>query len=269
MAKHKGAAKIAKKNEVLKALDITYVTHDKIVPNTYNPNRQSDDEFELLKRSMTEDGFTQPIVCVQHEDQEGMYRIVDGEHRWRCSKELGYQEIPIVVTPMTYEQARIATLRHNRARGSEDIELTSEVLRDLENLGALDWAQDSLMMDDLELQRMLEDIPAPEAMGDEEFGTAWIPTDSNTEEDGVEVAEHKTGDGVMAKALSVSALNRQREVEKIVAAAKTEEERKMAVQEANFYRLNLVFNGEEGDIVKKALGDAPAENLLAMCKATQ
>ena len=62
MAKHKGAAKIAKKNEVLKALDITYVTHDKIVPNTYNPNRQSDDEFELLKRSMTEDGFTQPIV---------------------------------------------------------------------------------------------------------------------------------------------------------------------------------------------------------------
>ena len=110
---------------------------------------------------------------------------------------------------MTYEQARIATLRHNRARGSEDIELTSEVLRDLENLGALDWAQDSLMMDDLELQRMLEDIPAPEAMGDEEFGTAWIPTDSNTEEDGVEVAEHKTNDGVMAKALSVSALNRK------------------------------------------------------------
>ena len=138
MAKTKGKAEVEKKNKVLEALNVQYVTHDQIVPNTYNPNRQSEDEFELLKRSMSEDGFTQPIVCVKHEDQEGMFRIVDGEHRWRCSKELGYDEIPVVVTPMTYEQARIATLRHNRARGSEDIELTSEVLRDLEKLGALD-----------------------------------------------------------------------------------------------------------------------------------
>ena len=59
---------------------------------------------------------------------------------------------------------------------------------------------------------------------------------------------------------------RQREVEKIVANAKTEEERKMAVQEANFYRLNLVFSGEEADIVKKALGENPAEQLLSFCK---
>jgi ParB-like chromosome segregation protein Spo0J len=267
MAKHKGAAKIAKKNEVLKALDISYVTHDKIVPNTYNPNRQSEDEFELLKRSMTEDGFTQPIVCVQHEDQEGMYRIVDGEHRWRCSKELGYEEIPIVVTPMTYEQARIATLRHNRARGSEDIELTSEVLRDLENLGALDWAQDSLMMDDLELQRMLEDIPAPEAMEAEEFGTAWIPTDADTAEDSVQAVAHKTNDGVMIKALSPEALAAQRQVEEKIKAAKSEEERSMAVKEANFYRLNLVFSGEEADVVKEALGNEPASTLIDMCKA--
>ena len=215
---------------------------------------------------MTEDGFTQPIVCVQHEDEAGMFRIVDGEHRWRCSRELGYKEIPIVVTPMTMEQARIATLRHNRARGSEDIELTANVLRDLETLGALDWAQDSLMMDDLELQRMLDDIPAPDAMAGEEWSGAWIPSDNDSAEDGVAGVEHKTNDGIMVKSLTVEALNRQREVEKIVANAKTEEERKMAVQEANFYRLNLVFSGEEADIVKKALGENPAEQLLSFCK---
>ena len=48
---------------------------------------------------------------------------------------------------------------------------------------------------------------------------------------------------------------------------KSEEERKMAVQEANFYRINLVFSGEEADVVKQALGKTPAEALLAMCKA--
>jgi len=264
MAKFKGKAQVEKKNAVLKALDVQYITHDKIVPNTYNPNRQSEDEFELLKRSMTEDGFTQPIVCVEHETK-GMFRIVDGEHRWRCSKELGYAEIPIVVTPMSMEQARIATLRHNRARGSEDIELTANVLRDLESLGALDWAQDSLMMDDLELQRMLEDIPAPDAMAAEEWSGAWVPSDNDSSEDGVAGVEHATADGVMVKSLTVEALNRQRQVEAIVANAKTEEERKMAVQEANFYRLNLVFSGDEADTVKSALGVNPAEKLLQMC----
>lgn len=266
MVKFKGKAAVEKKNETLKALDVQYVTHDRIVPNTYNPNRQSEDEFELLKRSMTEDGFTQPIVCVKHEEQDGMFRIVDGEHRWRCSKDLGYQEIPIVVTPMTMEQARIATLRHNRARGSEDIELTANVLRDLEQLGALDWAQDSLMMDDVELQRMLEDIPAPEANAAEDWSEAWVPSDNDSSEDGVEAVTHKTGDGVMVKSLTVEALNRQREVEKIVASAKSEEERKMAVQEANFYRINLVFSGDEAEVVKTALGKTPAEKLLEMCK---
>lgn len=269
MAKFKGKAQVEKKNQQLKALDVQYITHDKIVPNTYNPNRQSEDEFELLRRSMTEDGFTQPIVCVKHEEQDGMYRIVDGEHRWRCSKELGYAEIPIVVTPMTMEQARIATLRHNRARGSEDIELTAQVLKDLEQLGALDWAQDSLMMDDVEMQRMLEDIPAPEANAAEDWSEAWVPSDNDSSEDGVEAVEHKTSDGVMVKSLTVEALNKQREVEKIVAQAKSEEERKMAVQEANFYRINLVFSGDEADVVKAALGSTPAEALLEMCKNKQ
>ena len=123
------------------------------------------------------------------------------------------------------------------------------------------------MMDDLELQRMIEDIPAPEAMAGEEFGTAWIPSDSDTSEDGVTGVEHKTADGTMVKALTPEALNAQREVERKIAAAKTEEERTMAVQQADFYRLNLVFSGEEAELVKTKLGDTPAQTLLEMCKS--
>jgi H2-forming N5,N10-methylenetetrahydromethanopterin dehydrogenase-like enzyme len=121
------------------------------------------------------------------------------------------------------------------------------------------------MMDDVEMQRMLEDIPAPEAMAAEEWSGAWIPSDNDSSEDGVAGVEHKTNDGIMVKSLTVEALNKQRQVEAIVAAAKTEEERKMAVKEANFYRLNLVFSGEEADTVKTALGENPAEKLLFMC----
>ena len=35
----------------------------------------------------------------------------------------------------------------------------SFVLRDLRELGALDWAQDSLMLDDSEMNRLLDDKP--------------------------------------------------------------------------------------------------------------
>ena len=121
------------------------------------------------------------------------------------------------------------------------------------------------MMDDLELQRMLEDIPAPEAMASEEFGQAWIPVDNDSSEDGVAGVEHKTNEGIMVKSLTVEALNAQRALEEVVRNAKTDEERNMAVKEANFYRLNLVFSGDEANTVKEALGVNPAEKLLAMC----
>ena len=59
----------------------------------------------------------------------------------------------------------------------------------------------------------------------------------------------------------------QREIERKIAEAKTEEERTMAVQQADFYRLNLVFSGDEAELVKNKLGDTPAATLLEMCKS--
>lgn len=139
--------------------ELQYVPIESIKPNAYNPNRQSDREFELLCRSIEEDGFTQPIL-VQEETKE----IVDGEHRWRACKALGWTEIPVIFTHMTQAQQMIATLRHNRARGSEDISMAADVLRSLDNMGAIDYAAESLLLSDVELQVMLEDIPNSELL---------------------------------------------------------------------------------------------------------
>lgn len=128
---------IADRAHALERLKIEYVSTDMLKPNTYNPNRQSAHDFELLLRSITEDGFTQPIITLPD------LTIVDGEHRWRAARHLELKQVPIVKVDMTPEQMRIATLRHNRARGSEDITLAAEVLRDLRELGALDWATES------------------------------------------------------------------------------------------------------------------------------
>ena len=57
MARTKGKAAVEKKNVKLEKLVIEYVSVDDIKPNSYNPNRQSAHDFDLLKKSMSEDGF--------------------------------------------------------------------------------------------------------------------------------------------------------------------------------------------------------------------
>ena len=245
----------------LEKLKIEYLDITELKPNSYNPNRQSDRDFELLLKSMREDGFTQPVIA-----QQSTKEIVDGEHRWRAAQALGMKQLPVVLVDMTKEQMRVSTLRHNRARGSEDIQLTAEVMRDLEKLGALDWAKDTLMLSDVEVARLLEDIPAPESLKNEEYTTAWTPVDADTEEDTVEAKEHEVSGGVMMKSLSMSALENQRQMEKRLAEAKTEEERQMARKEGDTYRVNLVFSGSEANIIKEILGKKPAEKMLEMCK---
>lgn len=152
----------------LDTLQIEYKPINWPQPNEYNPNRQTDYEFELLKRSIVDDGMTQPIICLP----DG--KIVDGEHRWRACIALEHETIPVVIVDMNEEQRRVATLRHNLARGSHDIELTAGVFKDLEKLGALDWAQSALGVTDVEINRLLNDMtPLDEWGPGPTFSEAW------------------------------------------------------------------------------------------------
>ena len=43
--------------------NVIAVPIEKIVPNTYNPNKVPTPEMRLLYESIKEDGYTMPIVC--------------------------------------------------------------------------------------------------------------------------------------------------------------------------------------------------------------
>ncbi len=251
----KGRKAVEKHTETLERLQVVYVPTGDLKPNAYNPNRQSQTDFELLLRSMEEDGFTQPIVALPDNT------IVDGEHRWRAARELGFTEVPVVHVDMTPEQMRIATLRHNRARGSEDVELSAQVLRDLQQLGALDWAQDSLMLDDAEINKLLEDISVTEALAGESFSEAWQPGERD-DGDG----ERSSAAGTVRVSTTPQAADALREQEQRIAQATTEEERQQVRRDVDVYRLSLVFSGEEAKIVRAALGETPAEAVLTFCR---
>jgi ParB-like chromosome segregation protein Spo0J len=273
MARAKGKAAVDKLNRRLETLSVEYVPVADIKGNPWNPNRQSEHEFELLRRSIREDGFTQPVVCVRvsAEDrkddrfkgyQVGDVMIVDGEHRWRAAAEEGYDEIPVVIAPFTAVQARIATMRHNKARGQHDIELEADLLRDLQALGAAEWAQESLMLDDVEMQRMLDDISAPEALAADALGEGWEPGERTSEESGT--FNRFGADAQVSQ--TPEAVAQLRAAEERARKARTDEERQQARRDVQIFRLALTFGGEEATLVRSVLGDRPAVTLVAMCR---
>ncbi len=228
-AEKKGRKAVEKKLSTLSSLNVEYVKIDSITPNTWNPNRQSDHDFELLLASMEEDGFTQPSC-------HGRYDARTGAHLYH-------------------------------------VELEASLLRDLQSLGALDWAKDSLMLDDTELNRLLNDIAAPEAMAEDDYTEAWVPDTFSEEEvalvrNGVEATmsrDTESETGQRTTAMTTQAVDAMRRREQLISVAKTEQDRKVALKEVELFRLSLVFSGEEAVIVKRALGDHPAQRLLELC----
>jgi ParB/RepB/Spo0J family partition protein len=247
MSKRKGERKVSAIK--LEQLSVEYVPIDAVRPNEYNPNRQSEHEFNLLLRSISEDGMTQPII-VLHDSRV----IVDGEHRWRACQQLGFTDIPVVFVDMSEEQRRVSTLRHNLARGTHDYTLESAVLKDLEQLGALEWAQDALQLSDVELQRMLEDATPVEAYGAaEQFGESWEYTPA--------------GDHYEGGADSTSSMARMLATQNPVARAQAIQHQGLKDHDVDLVKRNLTFTRQEATVINSALGDKPADTVLALAQA--
>lgn len=244
-------SKTLKDNVVLDELVVTYMNVNDIKPNAYNPNRQSDHEFELLCRSIEEDGFTQPCVVRRADSM-----IVDGEHRWRAAQSIGMTEIPVVLTDMTDAQMRIATLRHNRARGTEDHDLAASVLKDLAQSGHLEDAADSLMLDSREVDKFLNEIDDPEALNIPELAEVFAPF---KKEDGTLMPRHE----VIASTPAAS--DAMRKARDMIAELKSDQDQAAFLKEVSIFKLSLTFVDEEAQIVRDTLGKNVAEGILAIC----
>lgn len=173
-----------KKDKEISILDaqpvnsVQWVTRDKLNPNDYNPNSVAPRELRLLKISIKESGWTQPIVV--NPDMT----IVDGFHRWTVSADKDISEltgglIPIVITrPKDHQSQMMATVRHNRARGTHSVLKMSDIVGDLVKKG-LSGKEicERLQMEEEEVTRLLFTlgIPKSDIFKEMEFSKAWVP----------------------------------------------------------------------------------------------
>lgn len=161
--------------------NIRWIDRNSIRPNDYNPNRQPPPEHRLLRVSILEDGWTQPIVV--HQNSDGELIIIDGEHRWIVSgdKEIAAKtdgKVPIVEIKGDLNHRMMSTIRHNRARGEHYILSMASIVRQLLDSGMpKDDVQFLLQMEDEEIDRLAEKASLPEkhARNKSELSKSWEP----------------------------------------------------------------------------------------------
>ena len=159
--------------------NVIAVPVEKVMANDYNPNRVAPPEMRLLELSIWEDGFTQPIVCYRHPEQD-LYIIVDGFHRYtvmRTSRRIYDREkglLPIVVIDKPLGERMASTIRHNRARGSHSVDLMSGIVAELVSIGKSDaWISKNIGMDVDEILRLKQLTGLAALFKDGEFSQSW------------------------------------------------------------------------------------------------
>ena len=150
---------------------------DDVHGNDYNPNKVAPPEMRLLQLSIAKDGLTMPVVVAQ--EKKG-YVVVDGFHRTGCAKNVaairkslgGY--LPVVTLQKSLEDRITATVRHNMARGTHQVELSAQLVTMLKKHN---WTNErigkELGMDADEVLRLKQITGLAEAFSDREFSRAW------------------------------------------------------------------------------------------------
>jgi ParB-like chromosome segregation protein Spo0J len=160
---------------------VVWVKNNLVEANDYNPNSVAPPEMELLRHSIAEDGYTQPIVTYPHDSK---YEVVDGFHRNRVGKEckdiqkkvMGYLPVVSINHSQSDKNNRIAsTIRHNRARGKHKIDSMSDIVIELSRRN---WSEDkiakNLGMDPDEVLRLKQINGISDIFKDQDFSKAWV-----------------------------------------------------------------------------------------------
>lgn len=183
---------------------VEWVPADEVVGNQYNPNTVAPPEMELLRLSIKQDGYTQPIVSNQ---EDGHREVVDGFHRHRVGKECddvrervkGYLPLVQIRAERQNKNDRIAsTIRHNRARGKHRVDAMSDIVIELKGRN---WPDEriakELGMEADEVLRLCQMSGLAELFSDEEFSASWDAVDSADDDfeglDG-EIPQRETAD---------------------------------------------------------------------------
>jgi ParB-like nuclease family protein len=161
---------------------VVWVHLDRVQANDWNPNSVANQEMTLLHTSISEDGYTQPVVAIW-DPALAKFVIVDGFHRFTTMSRYpdiyattgGY--LPVVVLDKSVEDRMAATVRHNRARGAHSVQGMGSLVFGMLREGATpETVCQKIGLEPEELARLTHITGYSKLYGDVEFSTPVLTT---------------------------------------------------------------------------------------------
>jgi len=141
LGKGLGALIPEKTKEKVKSESIGKLKVSSIIPNKLQPRKKFDaTKLTELKNSIKEKGIIQPIIVRPTDD--GGYELIAGERRFRAVKELGYDEIPVIIKEVSDADSLEMALIENIQR--EELNPVEEASAYMELMNKFKFSQDEI-----------------------------------------------------------------------------------------------------------------------------
>jgi ParB/RepB/Spo0J family partition protein len=110
---------------------VSRIAIDRLVPHPDNPNRMSRAGLARLVRNIERTGRYEPLVVRPSPESTGFFQIINGHHRWKALRELGYKTAEAVVWDVDDREADILLATLNRLGGTDMLEKKLALLKRL------------------------------------------------------------------------------------------------------------------------------------------
>lgn len=164
------------KNEPLQNIEWIHIRE--LQYNDYNPNHVYNNEMKLLYQNILRHGWLQPILI----NKENI--IIDGFHRVTLMKQnrklynktSGY--VPCIILDIDADEAKLTTIRMNRAKGTHTAYKMSNIIHELHQKGyTREYLAKSIGANIEEINLLLEDNVFTHHKIDDntKYSQAWTP----------------------------------------------------------------------------------------------
>lgn len=142
-------------------MQVSNIPIQDLTPFVNNPKKHPENQLKMLKKSMQEFGWTNPILITEDK------MVVAGHARLQAAQELGFTEVPVIQLDLPYEKAVAYVIADNRLAelAETDTEKLAKLLQDVMDIPDFDFEATGYSMS--ELDQLIEDTTPRQIVEDE------------------------------------------------------------------------------------------------------
>ena len=104
---------------------------EKLKAHPDNPNKMSKANLRKLIANIERTGMYEPLIVRPHPKSKNCYQIINGHHRCKALKQLGYKTADSIVWDVDDQQVNILLITLNRLQGSDQLSKKLKLLKKL------------------------------------------------------------------------------------------------------------------------------------------